>query len=59
MIINELIKLMEDINVKEIPKNEDPKKVVNILEKSLILMKNKKVKELKYQLLDKCFEDYQ
>ena len=59
MIINELIKLMEDINIKEIPKNEDPKKVVNILEKSLILMKNKKVKELKYQLLDKCFKDYQ
>ena len=50
---------MEDINIKEIPKNEDPKKVVNILEKSLILMKNKKVKELKYQLLDKCFKDYQ
>ena len=50
---------MEDINIKEIPKNEDPKKVVNILEKSLISMKNKKVKELKYQLLNKSFKDYQ
>ena len=59
MIINELIKLMEDINIKEIPKSEDPKKVVNILEKSLISMKNKKVKELKYQLLNKSFKDYQ
>ena len=27
MIINELVKLTEDINIKEIPKNENLKKV--------------------------------
>ena len=35
MIINELIKLMEDINIKEITENEIRKKVVNKVEKIL------------------------
>ena len=48
MIINELINLMEDISIKEIPENENAKKIANNVEKSLILMSNKKVKELKY-----------
>ena len=43
LIIIELIKLMEDINIKEIPENENPKKLVNIVENSLILINKKKV----------------
>ena len=35
MIANEVIKLMEDINIKQILENESPKKVVNIVEKIL------------------------
>ena len=35
MIINELIKLMEDINIKLIPGNQNPKKVATIVEKIL------------------------
>ena len=35
MIINELIKLMEDINIKEITENKIQKKVVNNVEKIL------------------------
>ena len=35
MITNEVIKLMEDINIKQILENESPKKVVNIVEKIL------------------------
>ena len=31
MILNELIKLMENINIKKIPENENPKKVANIV----------------------------
>ena len=33
MIINELIKLIKDINIKEIPENKNPKKVVKFVEK--------------------------
>ena len=33
LIINKLIKLIEDINIKQIPENEYPKEVVNIVEK--------------------------
>ena len=33
MIIKELIKLMKDISIKEIPENENPNKVANIVEK--------------------------
>ena len=33
MIVNELIKLMKDINIKEIPETENPKKVVKFVEK--------------------------
>ena len=32
-MINELIKLMEAISMKEIPENENPKKVTNIVER--------------------------
>ena len=35
IVNNDLVKLMEDINTKEIPEKENPKKVVNIVEKSL------------------------
>ena len=35
LIINVLIKLMEDINIKEIHKNGNPKKGVNVIEKIL------------------------
>ena len=35
MIINELIKLMRDINIKELPETENLKKVANIVEKIL------------------------
>ena len=41
MIIKELIKLMKDISIKEIPENENPNKVANIAEKKkLFLMGN-------------------
>ena len=43
MNISELIKLMEDINKKEIPENENPNKVANIVEKIL-----KKVDDSKF-----------
>ena len=47
MIINELITLVEDVNINEIPEDENPKKVANLLQKAFILMSNKKVKEFK------------
>ena len=47
MIINELMKFMEDININEISANKNPKRVVNIVEKSRISMNNKKIEELK------------
>ena len=34
MINKKLIKLMKDINIKEIPENENQKKVANIVEKN-------------------------
>ena len=33
MIIKELIKLMNDVSIKEIPENENSNKVANIVEK--------------------------
>ena len=47
MIINELIKLMEDIHLKEIAGNENPKNKSILLKKSLILMNSKKVEDSK------------
>ena len=47
LIINEFIKLMEDINLKEIPENKNPKKVVNIVEKVLNFNKQQKGKGIK------------
>ena len=41
-IMNELIK-MEDINKKEISENENSKKGVNLLKKSLILINSEKL----------------
>ena len=38
---------MEDININEISANKNPKRVVNIVEKSRISMNNKKIEELK------------
>ena len=43
IIINELIKLMEDVNVKEIPEKENPKKYPILLEQSLFLVISKEV----------------
>ena len=47
MIINELITLLEDINIKEIPENENLKKVVNIVEKILNFNEQQKGRGLK------------
>ena len=47
MIINNLIKLMEYINIKEIPENENLKKVANIVEKIFIFNEQQKVRGLK------------
>ena len=46
-IITELIKLMEDIDIKEIPGNKNPKKVVNIIGKILDFNEQQKGKEIK------------
>ena len=37
MIIKELIRLMKDISIKEIPENENPNKIANIVEKKPFL----------------------
>ena len=42
-----MIDLRNDINSKEIPENENPKKVVDIVEKSLYFNKQQKGKGLK------------
>ena len=39
------IDLRNNINIQEISKNENPKKVVDIVEKSSTLINNKKVKD--------------
>ena len=39
---------MEDINIKQIPEDENPKKVPNIAEKVFFLMNNEKVQVSKY-----------
>ena len=44
MIINELIKLIENINIKVIPENENPRKVVTIVEKIFSLNEQQKSK---------------
>ena len=43
-----LIDLRNSINSEEIPENENPKKVVTIVEKSSTLINNKEVKKLKF-----------
>ena len=45
--------LKNSINDKEIPQNENPKKIVNIVEKILNFNKQQILKQLKY------FKDYQ
>ena len=47
LIIIEFIKLMGDINIKEILENENPKKVVNIVEKTLNFNEQQKSRGLK------------
>ena len=49
-IVNESIKLMENISIKEIPENENSKKQSILLKKFLILMKSKKVMESEHRL---------
>ena len=48
LMSNELIKLMEDVNIKEIAENENLKNKPILLRKSLFLMNNKKVEDSKY-----------
>ena len=50
MIINELIKLMEDMSINEIPENENPKKVLSIVEKIFNFDDKQKVKGIKISL---------
>ena len=57
MIINELIKLMEDINIKDIAENENPKNKSMLLKTSLIIMNNKKVDDSKCSSLNKYFKN--
>ena len=47
IIIKDLIKLMEDINIKEKPENENSKKVAKIVEKILNFNKQQKGRRLK------------
>ena len=47
IIVNELIKLMQDINIKEIPENENLKQLANIVEKLLNFNKQQKDTRLK------------
>ena len=47
LIIRELIKFMEDINIREIPENETLKKVVRIFVKTLNFKDQKKDKGIK------------
>ena len=42
-----MVNLRNSINSKEIPENENPKKIVNIVEKFLDFNKQQKFKELK------------
>ena len=52
MIINELIKLMEDINIKEIPENENPKNYAKMmLQKLPIALAQKKAGNTSENLL--------
>ena len=46
IIIKDLIKLMEDINIKEKPENENSKKVAKIVEKILNFNKQQKGRRL-------------
>ena len=39
MTINELIKLVDDMNTKEVPENENLKQVANIVEKIVNFIK--------------------
>ena len=47
LIIHELIKFMKDINIREIPENENLKKVVNIFVKILNFKEQQKDKGIK------------
>ena len=58
-INDSLIDLRKAIMKKEIPQNENPKKIIDIFEKILPSNDQQNVKNLKYQLLNKCFKDYQ
>ena len=56
LTINEFNSLMNDINIKEIPENENLKKVVNILEKIFSSIKQEKCTGIKMLIF---FKDYQ
>ena len=59
MITDALIKLMKDIHIKEIPENENLKKIANIAEKIINLNEKQKGSGFKIITLKKCLKDYQ
>ena len=59
MITDGLIKLMKDIPIKEIPENENLKKIANIAEKIINLNEKQKGSGFKIITLKKCLKDYQ
>ena len=59
MIIKELIKLMKDISIKEIPENENPNKIANIVEKNPFLDGQLNDRGSKILIPQQYFKDYQ
>ena len=59
MIIKELIKLMKDISIKEIPENENPNKVANIVEKKPFFDRQLNDRGSKILTPQQYFKDYQ
>ena len=59
MITDGLIKLMKDIHIKEIPENENLKKIANIAEKIINLNEKQKGSGFKIITLKKCLKYYQ
>ena len=50
---------MKDIHIKEIPENENLKKIANIAEKIINLNEKQKGSGFKIITLKKCLKDYQ
>ena len=54
-----MIDLRNAIITKEIPENEDPNNIVDIVQQFLDFNKQQKGKEIKILTLNKCFKHYQ